>query len=214
MSKLKQIFSTKSVPKAIGIIIAAIAGAYILFYVGCFLFGMLVLGADILLSKKQTYTDVENYSRYIGESADEKFSSKWGMDESIFPTKITDTMKVDDFSFTYYNPWDAEYVGYLTVTYPQVEFNRELERLSEKSMDYYKGLYKVTGEPQGYTVLAMDSNIDFGFVYAITPNSESTSITYVEVIFPSKLEMKLDKYLPQKYQLSGMDVARKHSGVK
>lgn len=50
-------------------------------------------------------------------------------------------MKVDEFSFTYYNPWDAEYVGYLTVTYSQDEFDSELERLSKKGQDYYKGLY-------------------------------------------------------------------------
>lgn len=63
------------------------------------------------------------------------------MDESIFPNEIRDSMKVDEFSFTYYNPWDAEYVGYLTVTYSQDEFDSELERLSKKGQDYYKGLY-------------------------------------------------------------------------
>lgn len=64
-----------------------------------------------------------------------------------------------------------------------------------------------TGEPDNYSLLAINADSTWGFVYAIKPEDESTSITYVEVIFPSKLEMKLDNYLPKEYQLSGMDVS-------
>ncbi|MBR5636596.1 MAG: hypothetical protein IKW81_06675, partial [Pseudobutyrivibrio sp.] len=192
--------------KIVTIVSLAIAALFILFNVGCFIFGMLIFAGDIFFSRIQTYTDIENYSNYIGENAVDEYSSKWGMDESIFPDKINDSMQVNDFSFTYYNPWDAEYVGYLTVTYSHDEYVTELERLSGKRHDKYEGLHNVSGEPNGYSVLAMESNNDFGFIYAITPDSDSTSITYVEVVFPGKLEMRLDKYLPKQYQLDGMIV--------
>jgi hypothetical protein len=208
MKKFKNYFSNKSLPAKVGIIIAGIFSLYILFQIGGFFFVMSILWADLTFSKKYTYTDVENYTNYIGVNSEEEYSDKWGMDESIFPEKITDSMKVDEFSFTYYNPWDAQYVGYLTVTYSQEEYETELERLYQKEHDQYKGLFNVSGEPENYSILAIDSDRDFGLVYAIKPDSEGTSITYVEVIVPGKLEMWLDKYLPEKYQLKDMDMSK------
>lgn len=208
MGKVKNFFSNKSLPAKVGIIIAGIFSLYILFQIGGLFFVLSILWADLTFSKKYTYTDVENYTNYIGVNCEDEYSGKWGMDESIFPEKITDSMKVDEFSFTYYNPWDAQYVGYLTVTYSQEECETELERLYQKDHDQYKGLFNVSGEPENYSILAIDSDRDFGLVYAIKPDSEGTSITYVEVIVPGKLEMWLDKYLPEKYQLKDMDMSK------
>ncbi len=208
MIRLKKYIGDKPVLVIIAKVIVGALALILLFSLGCFVIAMFIFGADIAFSKKHTYTNLKNYSKYIGNNAVPKYSSKWGMDESIFPEEITEQMQVDEFSFTYYNPWDAEYVGYLTVTYSQDEFNNELERLSEKSHDHFIGLYKITGEPDNYSVLAINSDSDFGFVYAITPDTVGTSITYVEVIFPSKLEMRLDDYLPKEYQLKGMDVTQ------
>lgn len=208
MSKFKNYFSNKSLPAKVGIIIAGILSLYILFQIGCLLFTVSILWADWKFSKKYTYTDVENYTNYIGVNSEDEYSNKWDMDESIFPEQITDSMNVDEFSFTYYNPWDAQYVGYLTVTYSQEEYETELERLYQKEHDQYKGLFNVSGEPENYSILAIDSDRDFGLVYAIKPDSNGTSITYVEVIVPGKLEMELDEYLPEKYQLKDMDMSK------
>jgi len=214
MGKVKSFFSNKSLPDKIGIIIAGIVSLYILFQIGSFFFAMFIFWADLNFSKKYTYTDVENYTNYIGVNSEEEYSNKWNMDESIFPEQITDSMKVDEFSFTYYNPWDAQYVGYLTVTYSQEEYETELERLYQKEHDQYKGLFNVSGEPENYSILAIDSDRDFGLVYAIKPDSEGTYITYVEVIVPGKLEMWLDKYLPEKYQLKDMDMSKANKWIE
>ncbi len=208
MKKFKNYFSNKSLPAKVGIIIAGIFSLYILFQIGGLFFVMSILWADLTFSKKYTYTDVENYTNYIGVNSEEEYSNKWNMDESIFPEQITDSMNVDEFSFTCYNPWDVEYVGYLTVTYSQDGYNTELDRLSHKEQDQYKGLFNVSGEPDNYSILAIDADKDFGLVYAIKPDSEGTTITYVEVIVPGKLEMWLDKYLPEKYQLKDMDMSK------
>lgn len=178
-----------------------------LFYAGCFVVGMTLFAETSFGARKKTYSDIEKYTDYIGAEAVDNFSNKWGMDESIFPEKILDSMEVDNYNLTYYNPWDAEYVGYLTITYSDDEYEKELERLSQKEQDEYIGLFDVSSAPDGYTVLAMDSDSDWGLVYAITPDVNDTTITYVEVIFPGKLHMKLNKYLPQQYQLKDMDVS-------
>ena len=117
---------------------------------------MSIFAADIFFSRKHTYKEVENYSKYIGDNAVDEYSSKLGMDESIFPEKISDSMQVDDFSFTYYNPWDVEYVGYHTVKYSQDEYEKELARLSEKNQDEYKGLFEVKDKPEKYSILEMN----------------------------------------------------------
>ncbi|PHU33888.1 hypothetical protein [Pseudobutyrivibrio ruminis] len=208
MKKFKNYFSNKSLPAKVGIIIAGIFSLYILFQIGGLFFVMSILWADLTFSKKYTYTDVENYTNYIGVNSVDEYSNKWDMDESIFPEQITDSMKVEEFSFTCYNPWDVEYVGYLTATYSQDGYNTELDRLSHKEQDQYKGLFNVSGEPDNYSILAIDADKDFGLVYAIKPDSEGTTITYVEVIVPGKLEMWLDKYLPEKYQLKDMDMSK------
>lgn len=207
MGKVKIFFSNKSLPAKVGIIIAGIISLFILFQIVGYFTAMFILICDAIFSRKHTYTDVENYTNYIGVNCEDEYSGKWGMDESIFPEKITDSMKVDEFSFTYYNPWDAQYVGYLTVTYSQEEYETELERLYQKEHDQYKGLFNVSGEPENYSILAIDADKDFGLVYAIKPDSEGTSITYVEVIVPGNLGMILGKYLPEKYQLKDMDMS-------
>ncbi len=207
MGKVKIFFSNKSLPAKVGIIIVGIISLFILFQIVGYFITMFILICDVIFSRKRTYTDVENYTYYIGVNSEDEYSGKWGMDESIFPEKITDSMKVDEFSFTYYNPWDAQYVGYLTVTYSQDEYETELERLYQKEHDQYKGLFNVSGEPENYSILAIDADKDFGLVYAIKPDSEGTSITYVEVIVPGNLGMILDKYLPEKYQLKDMDMS-------
>ena len=214
MSKLRSLFSNKPKPDKIGIIIAGIVSLYILFQIGRFFFVMFIFWADLKFSKKYTYTDVENYTNYIGVNSEEEYSNKWDMDESIFPEQITDSMKVDEFSFTCYNPWDVEYVGYLTVIYSQDEYKTEVERLYQKEQDQYKGLFNVSGEPENYSILAIDSDRDFGLVYAIKPDSNGTSITYVEVIVPGKLEMELDEYLPEKYQLKDMDMSKANKRIE
>ena len=212
MRELKD-FLAKGILNKILCIVLGLILLIVLFYVGCFVAGMTLFAETSFGARKKTYSDIENYTDYIGVNAMDRFSDKWDMDESIFPAEISDSMQVNDFSLTYYNPWDAEYVGYLTITYSDDEYEKELKRLSQKEQDEYIGMFDVSGAPEGYTVLAMDSDTDWGFVYAITPDSNDTTVTYVEVIFPGRLHMKLDKYLPEQYQLDGMDVAKKNSNT-
>ena len=55
--------------------------------------------------------------------------TKWGMDESIWPLTINDVSDVVDYKMVYYDPWDAQYLGYLVMDYSDGEYAAETDRL-------------------------------------------------------------------------------------
>ena len=76
---------------------------------------ILFLVVPFSLTWPKVYTDIEKYNQYMSfekDNADDRWN-KFGMDETIWPQKITDNMKVEDYKMIYYNPWDAQYLGYL-----------------------------------------------------------------------------------------------------
>lgn len=206
-----QVESLKSVKKKMKkrttiIVIAAAIGGVILQHL---IVGGIALGLVAFsnyTAKVETYTDIRKYEELIGENAKEEFRGKWGMDETILPAKITQDMNVKEFSLTYYNPWDAQFVTYLTVEYNEKDYNEEIKRLEAKGVEKYEGYYSVTGEPNGYDIVAMDSDDYQGFVYALIPENGKNTVTYVEIIFCNYfLDLDINKYLPKEYLLSGFD---------
>ena len=83
----------------------------------------------------RTHTDIEDYEKYrSGPNAEEEYRTRWGMDEDIWPGKITDDMNVADYKLVYYNPWDAQYVGYLVVDYDSAAYEKSLLAWSQRNM--------------------------------------------------------------------------------
>ena len=156
-------------------------------------------------------TDVRNYSRYMGEQAEEEYISKWGMDQSIFPEEITMDMEVLEYRMTYYNPWDAQYLSYLTVKYDDEDYAAELARLEAYASTPYKGYYGVTGFRDSENPIAMYADSYQGFVYAIhTPGEDSSlrenTITYVMIIFCNYfMDLKYEDYIPARYLPEGFN---------
>lgn len=198
LKKVKKKMKIKTILAVLGAIIAS-----------NILMGVVVCGIFVGMyysAKVETHTDVSKYEKYIGKNAKSEYRDKWGMDETILPKKIREEMKVKDFSITYYNPMDAQYVTYLTIEYTDEDYKEEIERLKGKGVEKYEGYYSVQGAPEGYKVLAMDSDEYQGFVYAISPENEDNTITYVEIIFCNYfLDLDIDKYLPNEYLLKGFD---------
>ncbi len=164
--------------------------------------GFLVV--DIRNSEIGEYTDITQYEKYIGTNAEGEFESKWGFEEDIFPARITDDMLVKDFKMVYYNPWDAQYLAYLTVQYDETTYAEELARLQAYESTDYIGYYSVTGPPEGYTLLAMEADDYAGFIYALT--DDERTITYVELIFCNYFyDLDYREYIPEAYLLEGFD---------
>lgn len=188
----------------LGIILGAIVGGAILYLAIPFIaVGLLMLSS--YSSKVEVHTDISEYKYYMaGEDAHENYQSKWGMDETIFPESITSEMDVLDYKMVYYNPWDAQYLGYLVVEYDEADYEEEVLRLKEYESTEYLGNYGVTGFDEQYTLLAMYADEYQGFVYALTDNEDT--IIYVELIFCNYfMDLEYEKYMPAEYFPVGFD---------
>ncbi len=149
--------------------------------------------------------DERNYSQYMGENALEEYRNKLDMDESIFPAELTEDIKVRNYKMLYCNPFDPQYLSYLTVTYSPADYEKEIQRLNAYESTDYKGIYGVTGF-NGREPLAVYADEYHGFVYAInTPDAENT-ITYCELIFCNYfMDIEYSDFMPEEYLPDGFD---------
>lgn len=154
-------------------------------------------------AKVEVNTDINKYSEYIGKNAREEYRNKWDMDESIFPEKISDTSKVEDYKMVYYSPWDAQYLSYLVISYNEQDYKDEVKRLEGYNSTDYIGYYSVTGFDK-YKLLAMNADSYNGFVYALTDGK--SKIIYVELIFCNYFyDLDYKDYIDEDYLPNGFD---------
>ena len=201
--KIKKKLKKNKILIMVGAIVAGAIVAVLIKYGTVFgLMGLLIY--DSMTTPIEVYEDVELYNRFMGEDAKEEFVSKWSMDETIFPEKITKNMQVDDYIMVYYNPWDAQFLSFLEVTYEEADYEKEVERLTEYKSTEYKGYYGATGFDEDYTLLAMYADSYNGFVYALTDNEDT--IIYVEAIFCNyHFDLEYENYIPVEYLPTGFD---------
>ena len=182
---LKKISKKRKLVKTVKVItiVALAAGTYYL------IMGGLIVGlfsASILLAPIKVTNNPENYNTYIHHVKPKGQDNEYIMGASpmfdIFPQKIE--VPATEFQIMYYNPWDAQYICYMTLDYGE-KYDAEIERLKKIGVEDYKGIYTVTGEPAGYDIIAMDSDEYSGFVYAMIPENASgnTKITYCAIVF-------------------------------
>ena len=158
-----------------------------------------------LHSKVETDEDPAHYAQYMGESAKEQYRDKWGMDERIFPAEII-ALDVQEYKMVYYDPWDKQFLSYLTVQYDADAYAAECERLSALGVSNYIGYYGVTGFADAENPLAMSADSYQGFVYAISTPQQENCITYVELIFCNYCyDIDYWEYIPAPYLPQGFD---------
>ena len=125
------------------------------------------------------------------------------MDESIWPRTIKDVSNVVDYKMVYYDPWDAQYLGYLVMDYSAEDYASETARLKDYPSTDYVGYYSVT-EEQTYELLAVFADEYNGFVYALTDGN--SRIIYAEEIFCNySMDLNYKEYIPEDYLLDGFD---------
>ncbi|MCR5596109.1 MAG: hypothetical protein K6G12_09690 [Lachnospiraceae bacterium] len=196
----------------IGIVIS-IAGIAIIRRIIAFgLVGIFLV--DSFISKPEVYDDIENYTEYMSFSYDngDILWNKWGMDESIWPRTIEDTSAVVDYKMVYYNPWDAQYLGYLVMDYSDEDYATETARLKAYPSTDYIGYYSVT-EEKTYQLLAVYADEYNGFVYALTDGNNR--IIYAEEIFCNYfMDINYLDYIPKEYLLDGFDATSDNPYMK
>ena len=205
---LRKIIKNKKL--VLGIAIATIVGVVIALWrviVMTFAVGVLILST--VLAPVEEYDDISRYNEFMSFSngaCEEVFDTQWtklGMDETIWPKEITADMDVADFKMVYYNPWDAQYLGYLVVDYAADDYAKEVKRLQAYESTEYIGYYCVE-EEKTYELLAVNADSYQGFVYALTDGKGR--IIYAEQIFCNYfMDLKYEKYIPKEYLLDGFD---------
>lgn len=165
---------------------------------------IIVLFLGTLFARPEVCVDIARYEQLrSGPNAAEDYQERWGMDESIWPQKITADMDVKDYKMVYYNPWDAQYLGYLVVEYPKEQYDAEVKRLKDYKSTEYKGYYGVTGE-EDYNLLAINADPYYGFIYAMT--DDKNTIIYAEQVFCNYfMDLKYEKYMPKEYFLDSFN---------
>ena len=74
----------------------------------------------------------------IGEDCNMEYGKPRTGQFVVFPAEISPQMYVRDFRYVYYNPWDPQYVTYLTVEYKDAEaYGKELKRLQTIGVEEY-----------------------------------------------------------------------------
>lgn len=185
--------------KVVFIIIAVI---FLVIIIRLFLLGSAIalLVLDGRRAEVHEDTDVSHYLWYIGNEAKDEYAHKWGMNESIFPEKISDNMNVIDYKMVYYDPWDAQYLSYLVVEYDDESYKLEGEKLRRYASTEYMGYFGAEGFMEEYTLLAMEADPGFGLIYALA--GTHNQIVYVELIFCNYFydidykSMICEEYLP------------------
>ena len=189
----------------LGVIIAGVAIVILRVMAALGLIGVMFIGA--VTSKPEVYDDIENYAERMSFSHEGQNTiwNKWGMDESIWPRAIEDVSRVADYKMVYYNPWDAQYLGYLVIDYPDGDYAAETARLKDYPSTEYAGYYGVR-EESTYELLAIYADAYNGFVYALTDGNNR--IIYAEQIF-CNYYMDLDylKNIPEEYLLDGFNAS-------
>jgi hypothetical protein len=105
----------------------------------------------------------------------------------------------------YYNPWDAQYLGYLVMDYSPEEYAAETARLRDYPSTDYIGYYSVT-EEHTCELLAVCADKYHGFVYALT--DADNRIIYAEEIFCNYyMDLDYTEYIPKEYLLDGFNAA-------
>ena len=198
--------------KVLMTVIIVLTGVILTVSIMWILAAYLIVGMFALIfysAKIKVYEDVAEYNEYIHNPKNGgEYQTCNGEMFEIFPESIEDPSKVEEFKFVYYNPWDAQYITYLTINYDEDEYNKEIARLQNLGIEEYKDFYSVSDEPSGYDLVAMNSDPYYGFVYALIPENEEESgkITYVGIWFCNYfLDLDIKDYVPNEYLLKGFD---------
>ena len=214
---LEKVKSNKKLMKAIKIISIILIVLAILYFLRVFIVTLIAFGLfaiSIFGERIQVDPDITHYNDYIHteltweEASKKGYSPLKGEMIDIWPEHITSDMNVTEYQYTYYNPWDPQYVMYMTAEFEEGAYEEEIKRLEDLGCEEYLGIYTVTGEPEGYDIIAMNSDDYHGFTYAMIPEgtSENTRITYVTVWFCNYfLDLDVHKYISDEYLLPGFN---------
>ncbi len=176
------------------------------------LLSSLIPGMDRLIPGLDIYDDPAQYQEGLTCQKRGNAGTKWGMDESIWPRELPEGAEVLDYKMIRYDPWDAQYLGYLVLEYAPEDYAAEKDRLEAYPSTEYLGYYGVT-EPMDRRLLAIYADSYNGFVYALEDGDGR--IVYVELIFCNYyMDLPYKAFIPEEYLLEGFDASQNNPYMK
>ena len=196
-----------AVCKMLGIAVLAIIGVILALYI--FVVAYVKISAAASWEEQRDiseYAMLDNGENVLDMFAAHGYASVGGeYIDRIWPWEITESMNVQDYLLVYYNPWDANYLGYLVVEYTPEAYEEEVAFLSAYPSDDYVGKYGAEGFAE-YELLAMKYR-SYEFVYALTDGEDT--IIYVGILFPGYgSDIEYEKYIPAEYLPEGLDISK------
>ena len=167
--------------------------------------GIVLFIGYCILDSREKVTNIEQYEKYLGQ--DGKYKSHNGTYNDIFPNSIPENADVENFVYYYYNPWDANYLGYLVYTCDMDTFKEEYDRLKSIVSSEDRYIYGATEFP--YELCAVYADNYYGYIYALA-DKENQRLIYVELQFCNGFsDIKYKDYISEKYLPRGFDATGK-----
>ncbi len=166
----------------------------------------------LLGCEQSVYTkneDIGQYETLLGK--DGKYKHNYIGYNDIFPNKLPDSAEVEEFYYEYYNPWDANYLGYLVYQCEDEDYTEEYSRLkkldrSENYNDYGEIVFP-------YELCAVYAD-HYGIIYGLA-DKENNRFIYMELEFCNYFtdidyeEIVDEKYLPEGFNAKPGNATRK-----
>jgi hypothetical protein len=173
---------------------------------------IVIIGGDLILSgwtENEKVTNINHYSEYLGSSG--KHSTKYLIRNDIFPDRVPESAKVEDFYYRYYNPFDPNYVAYLVYTCSADEYKAEVDRLSK--LNSTKDFLIYSSKGFNYPVCAVYAD-NYGYIYALA-DKENNRLIYVEITFCNYFsDINYENTINKKYLPIGFDAKQGNATSK
>lgn len=166
----------------------------------------------LLGCEQSVYTkneDIGQYETLLGK--DGKYKHNYIGYNDIFPNKLPDTAVVEEFYYAYYNPWDANYLGYLVYQCEDEDYTKEYNRLKKLDRSETYNDYGEIVFPYELCAVYADS---YGIIYGLA-DRENNRFIYVELEFCNYFtdidyeEIVDEKYLPEGFDAKPGNATRK-----
>lgn len=149
--------------------------------------------------------DPAEYQKLAGPEPEEDYRIRsLDLRGDIFPQALPRNAEVREFRMVRYDPWDPQWICYLTLQYSPEDYARETERLAAFPKAEYAGVFSVTGFDPEPLALSVDRTA--GFLYAIPTPGRENAVTYVRLEFGNLFyDLDYRKYIPAAYLPQGFD---------
>ena len=107
--------------------------------------GIFALYSLWMKDSREVVENLAQYEEILGQNG--RYKKNYVEYNDIFPDQLPESADVETFYYEYYNPWDANYLGYLVYTCDEDDFRTEYDRLHKIKSSALPLIYGATGFP-------------------------------------------------------------------